>query len=159
VPDVTDDEPTAGGDEPTAGGDEPTAGGDEPMADLARQIAGRKEGEAESVDDVFTAVDVGAVDRDELWADLRNDDEPERITVASSETDEGRDVRTIDKGTCHGCPHLGDPPELHCTHEGTEILSVVDTGRFRVADCPVVVEEADLGFDAGESEHGVDAED
>lgn len=58
----------------------------------------------------------------------------------------GREVRTIPKATCHGCPHFGDPPELACTHEGTDILAMVDSDHFRVADCPMVVDgEEDIG--------------
>ncbi|WP_238398208.1 hypothetical protein [Halorussus salinus] len=58
----------------------------------------------------------------------------------------GRDVRTIPKTTCHGCPHFGEPPELACTHEGTDILAMVDSDHFRVADCPMVVDgEEDIG--------------
>ena len=56
------------------------------------------------------------------------------------------DVRTIPKETCHSCPHFGDPPELHCTHEGTDILAMTDADHFRVADCPIVVDgEEDIG--------------
>ena len=58
----------------------------------------------------------------------------------------GRDVRTIPKATCHGCPHFGDPPELACTNGGTDILAMVDSDHFRVADCPMVVDgEEDIG--------------
>ena len=39
---------------------------------------------------------------------------------------------------CQSCPYLDDPPELACTHEGTEIVEVVDSERFRVRDCPMV---------------------
>lgn len=68
----------------------------------------------------------------------------------------GRDVRTISKATCHGCPHFGTPPELACTHEGTDILAMVDSDHFRVADCPMVVDdEEDIGSitdEGGESD-------
>jgi len=39
---------------------------------------------------------------------------------------------------CQSCPYLDDPPELVCTHEGTEIVEVVDSERFRVRNCPMV---------------------
>lgn len=64
------------------------------------------------------------------------------------------DVRTIPKETCHGCPHLGDPPELACTHEGTEILAMPDTDHFRVADCPIVTDDEDLDIDIGPDDDG-----
>ncbi|WP_327051301.1 hypothetical protein [Halomicrococcus gelatinilyticus] len=152
--DVNDDEPTTDGDGTTPSGepaaDEEPATGDEPMADLVSEIEERRDRADASVDDAFTAVDVGEVDRDELWADLRGDDGTDRVSVRAAEDDADRDVHTVDKATCHGCPHLDDPPELRCTHEGTEILAVEDTEHFRVADCPVVAEETDLGFDADE---------
>ena len=151
---MSDDEPTTDGDGTTAGGepaaDEEPATDDEPMADLVREVEERRGRADASVDDAFTAVDVGEVDRDELWADLRDDDETDRVSVRAAEVDVDRDVNTVDKATCHGCPYLGDPPELHCTHEGTEILAVEDTEHFRVADCPVVAEETDLGLDTDE---------
>ncbi|UPW01141.1 hypothetical protein M0R88_03325 [Halorussus gelatinilyticus] len=75
----------------------------------------------------------------------------------------GRDVRTIPKTTCHGCPHFGDPPELHCTHESTDILAMVDSERFRVADCPIVVDgEEDIGsiaVEGGDAGGGGDVSD
>jgi len=62
--------------------------------------------------------------------------------------DPDRDVRTIPKDTCHSCPHFGEPPELACTHEGTDILAMPDSEHFRVADCPMVVDEESIdGFD------------
>ena len=39
---------------------------------------------------------------------------------------------------CQSCPHFGDPPALSCTHEGTDIVAVVDGERFRVRNCPMV---------------------
>jgi hypothetical protein len=56
-----------------------------------------------------------------------------------------RDLRTIPKNTCHGCPNFADPPELACTHEGTEIAAMVDADHFRVVDCPMVDDEEDIG--------------
>lgn len=124
---------------------------EEPLADLAAEVDDRRNRERDAEDDAFARVDVAAVDREELWADLRA--EPTSDGSASGQsTDDGRDVRTVDKGTCHGCPHLGDPPALRCTRDGTDILSVVDSGRFRVANCPVVVEEPELDLDATESD-------
>lgn len=39
---------------------------------------------------------------------------------------------------CQSCPYLDAPPELACTHEGTEIVEVVDNERFRVRNCPMI---------------------
>ncbi|RBI61546.1 hypothetical protein DMJ13_12620 [halophilic archaeon] len=123
---------------------------EEPLADLAAEVDRRRDREREADDDAFTEVDVAAVDREKLWADLRGETAPGRTAAGEAEDDDARDVRTVDKSICHGCPHFGDPPALRCTHDGTDILSVVDSGRFRVADCPVVVEESELDLDATE---------
>ncbi|NEU55815.1 hypothetical protein FXF75_03225 [Halorussus sp. MSC15.2] len=110
----------------------------------------RREGTDET--DAFESVEVGALDGEELWDRLaEGETDGPAVAVPSDAADpaepaDDRDVRTIPKATCHGCPHFGDPPELACTHDGTEILAMPDTEHFRVADCPMVVEgEEDIG--------------
>ncbi|MFC4447654.1 hypothetical protein [Halorussus aquaticus] len=136
---------------------------DGPLADVAAEVdERRREGTDEA--DAFESVEVGALDGEELWdrlAEAEDDADGPTVTVASDAADPtepaaDRDVRTIPKATCHGCPHFGDPPELACTHEGTEILAMPDTDHFRVADCPVVVEgEEDIGdITAGNADGG-----
>jgi len=123
-------------------------GRDEPLSDLASDIEERRNRKSERVDDAFEEVDVGDVDTDELWADLLNEDGGELVVSVPREAGwDDRDVRTIPKTTCHGCPHVGDPPNLQCTHEGTDILSMPDVEHFRVADCPMVADEDDLHVD------------
>ncbi|WP_049969900.1 hypothetical protein [Haladaptatus cibarius] len=119
---------------------------DEPLSDLAERVEsrrnrnpGRDRGE---LDDAFTQESVGDVDVGDIWADLEAEDSGELVVSASQEeSEDDRDVRTIPKSTCHGCPNFGDPPSVHCTHEGTNVLTMVDTEQFRVADCPMVVDE------------------
>ncbi|MFW6321226.1 MAG: hypothetical protein ACOC0Z_05195 [Halohasta sp.] len=41
---------------------------------------------------------------------------------------------------CQQCPYFTAPPEVRCTHDGTAIIEVLEDGRFRVSDCPVVTE-------------------
>lgn len=56
--------------------------------------------------------------------------------------DGGEDERVIDKREyCQRCRHFADPPDAVCTRGGTEIVEVVDSGRFRVRNCPVVAGE------------------
>ncbi|WP_436923481.1 hypothetical protein [Halosimplex amylolyticum] len=45
---------------------------------------------------------------------------------------------------CEGCEHFSPPPDVTCSHEGTEILAFVDVDSVRVANCPVVAERRDL---------------
>ncbi len=123
-------------------------GRDEPLSDLVSDIEERRNRKSERVDDVFEEVNVGDVDTDDLWADLLNEDSGELVVSAPREAGrDDRDVRTIPKTTCQGCPHVGDPPNLRCTHEGTDILSMPDVDHFRVADCPMVADEDDLHVD------------
>ena len=119
----------------------------EPLADLAAEVESRQGASGttlnrEEFDDTFTEIDVESVDVDDLWADLMAEDSGELVVAAPrEESEDDRDVRTIPKTTCHGCPYFAEPPAVHCTHERTDILSMVDTERFRVADCPMVVDE------------------
>ncbi|WP_458205711.1 hypothetical protein [Haladaptatus sp. NG-SE-30] len=123
-----------------------TTGRAEPLADLAAEVETRRSYEKESIDDSFVEVevDVDDIDADDLWDDLLAEDSGELVVTAPrEESEDDRDVRTIPKSTCHGCPHFGEPPTLHCTHDGTDILALDDMEHFRVADFPMVVDEVD----------------
>ncbi|MCG1003913.1 MULTISPECIES: hypothetical protein [Halobacterium] len=121
----------------------------EPLADLREDIERSREADAETDDDfedLFTDVDVGSVDEDEVWKDLSESaDEPvaDAAGVAASVDVDGmeevdRDVTVVQKRLCQGCQHFSDPPETACRHDGTTIEAEVDTDHFRVVDCPVV---------------------
>jgi hypothetical protein len=140
-----------------------------PLADVASKVDERRRKTGDGAD-AFESVDVGELDGEKLWEQLAEGGDEPPISVAPEATDgatesatepaDDRDVRTIPKETCHGCPHFGDPPELACTHEGTSILAMPDTDHFRVADCPIVVEgEEDIGGIGVESDESAgDAE-
>ncbi|WP_232686192.1 hypothetical protein [Halobacterium zhouii] len=152
-----DPEDADGGDaggEDAGGGDattsEPTR--DAPLSDLRRDVEERRRrDDGDDAADLFTDVDVGEIDEDELWEQLESSGDDPLYTTEESEG--GREVSVVNKRLCHECPHFADPPELSCTHEGTEIDAEVDTERFRVLDCPMVdrPEHADA---AGLSEDG-----
>ncbi|MFC3958613.1 hypothetical protein [Halovivax cerinus] len=102
-------------------------------------------GVTESVDDdrafeeLFEAVPVNELDSDRLWERLADDEAGPAVDLAD------REIREIDKHRyCHQCEHFTDPPTLGCEHDGTSILELVDVETFRVANCPVVVEEEAL---------------
>jgi hypothetical protein len=126
-----------------------------PLADAASEVdeRRRKRREAKDGGDAFESMAVGELDGERLWEQLAEGDEDFAVSVASEATDpaaespvDNRDVVTIPKETCHGCPHFGDPPELACTHEGTSIVAMPDSDHFRVADCPIPVDgEEDVG--------------
>ncbi|QDX40616.1 hypothetical protein [Salarchaeum sp. JOR-1] len=124
-----------------------------PLSDLATGVRER-ESERESdgeFDDLFSEVDVGELDGEQAWRDLLAEAEGEPLAIGQQvESEEDRDVRVIENRTCHNCQYFGEPPELHCTHEGTEIRRVVDTDHYEVVDCPMVVDEEE--FDLPDTE-------
>ena len=142
---------------PAGGDDRPPREG--PLADVASEVDERRR-RTTGTDDPFESVKVGEIDGEKLWERLAEGDDRTVVTVPAEETDgevsDSRDVRTIPKTTCHGCPYFGEPPELTCTHEGTDILEMPDSEHFRVADCPMVVEEEELGALDAESGDGTE---
>ncbi|MCD2204759.1 hypothetical protein [Halobacterium sp. KA-6] len=121
----------------------------EPLADLREDVERSREAETDDeFEELFTDVDVGSVDEEEVWEQLSESaDEPvaDAVGVAESTSVEAgasgeldRDVRVVEKRLCQGCEHFSDPPETACTHDGTTIEAEVDTDHFRVVNCPVV---------------------
>ncbi|MFB6197800.1 MAG: hypothetical protein ABEI52_05950, partial [Halobacteriaceae archaeon] len=118
---------------------------DAPMEDLARRVAER--GDAPESGGEFEAVETAEIDTEDVWADLEAGTSDEPITTGERvEGAEAGDVRIIPKRTCHTCPYFGEPPDLHCNHEGTEIIEVVNSEEYKVSDCPMVIDAEDLEF-------------
>ena len=109
--------------------------------------------------DPFDRMDVEAIDEEAVWESLEADDgEP----IDASATDAGveaervkrddpgaeRPEHVVEKGAyCQRCRFLSAPPEVRCTHDGTEIVEVVDSERFRVRGCPMVARGGALARD------------
>lgn len=121
-------------DEPGAPGE----GRDGPLGDLAADIDGRRERKTTTDEELFDEVDVGELDADELWAQVETDGP----TVEPRGEREIRDVQK--RKYCSQCPYFADPPDVGCSHEGTDIIEQVDMEHFKVADCPVVLEDERL---------------
>ncbi|RYJ14400.1 hypothetical protein ELS19_10840 [Halogeometricum borinquense] len=128
---------------------------DVPLSDLARRVARRRKdaddsdrADSDDTKSLFESMDVEEIDSDTLWAGLV-EDESATISVgargaAESIDDElpGYEDYIVPKSEfCHHCPYFADPPELACTHDGTEIVEVVEMDRFRVRDCPMVEDD------------------
>ena len=123
--------------------------------------------EPPDADEVFDEMDVSDVDGEALWEELASggsatdanaaaepaatepsvDQSADRPVgeqpVGGQPTGAGGDTEEtlVDKRQyCQQCPYFTEPPEVGCTHPGTEIVEVVEDGRFRVRDCPVVTE-------------------
>lgn len=149
----TDDPPNAPGStnaaEPGPAPDRAEASGgvdpDAPLGDIADRARRSHDADAGGdVIDAFSEVEVGDdVDVDALWSELEADDLQE--TVAEPRGSAERDVRVVDKRDyCMGCQYFSAPPDVRCTSERGEILEMVDTDHFEVADCPILRGEEEL---------------
>lgn len=125
---------------------------------------------APDADEVFDEIGVDEIDGEALWDELADteaeasafDSEEPTETAEPTDTDEPFDspsppdeaaslgsvdgdsteTATVDKRSyCQQCPFFTDPPEVGCTHEGTEIIEVLEDGQFRVRNCPVVTDD------------------
>lgn len=113
-------------------------------------------------EDPFESVAVDEIDTDELWASLESEgagagtgaeaddgnaaaEQPEVGAGGAAERVERDDpeARRVDhlvpkRAYCQRCRYLAAPPEVRCTHDGTEIVEVADADHVRVRGCPMV---------------------
>lgn len=116
----------------------PVTGGN-PFADIEGASAGR-EGDPFDGESAFAGVD--GEDADGVWE--RMDDTDDEVTAVP-----GRHYVEVSKHSyCERCEHFSPPPNVGCTHDGTEILEFTDMETVRVIDCPVVEEREALEDDA-----------
>lgn len=142
-------------------GDEDAASRD-PFADLERDAGGGAVDDAGDVtigsasdgddEDPFEAMDVEDIEEEEVWESLEEEEEGTETTdqpgvgsgseaerVERDDPHAERPDHVVEKTSyCQRCRFLSDPPDLQCTHEGTDIVEVVDSERFRVRGCPMV---------------------
>lgn len=125
-----------------------------PLSGLRADIEERRkerESEAPAVEDVFEkTAEEPMLDGEQIWEDLLESQDAEAAPFALGEAVEGEaaDVRVIESRICHSCKWFGEPPELHCTHDGTTIRRMVDMDHYEVEECPVVKNRSDLHGDA-----------
>ncbi|MFP4217315.1 MAG: hypothetical protein ACLFR6_00480 [Salinarchaeum sp.] len=117
---------------------EPDANDRPPLDELADSVAARDSPEA-AYDDLFEEAETADIDAETVWKQLEAN---EPLADASEVGGEQRIVPKADY--CDSCPYLSDPPEMTCTHEGTEILELVDLDRVAVQNCPIVKENEEL---------------
>jgi len=100
-------------------------------------------------EDPFEQVEVGDIDEEEVWESIDDEgatpDEPSIGAGVDAERVERDDPgakrpdHVVDKGSyCQRCRFFSAPPDVRCTHDGTEVVEVVDSERFRVRGCPMV---------------------
>ena len=124
-----------------SGSDDDSGDPEAPLAGIASSVRDRanRDGETESPspvdEDRFEEHDVTPLDADEIWNRLEDDD------PVGGVSDEPIEERVIEKSAyCERCPFFSTPPDVHCTHDGTTIVELVDVEQFRVTNCPKVRE-------------------
>lgn len=85
-------------------------------------------------DSAFEAVDIDALDDEELWEAIDSDD-----TTATVE--ETRYSEVSKHRFCEQCEFFAEPPASRCTHEEANILEYLDMEHVRVVNCPIVAEQ------------------
>lgn len=107
-----------------------------PLEDLADEVRSDwREDLGEVAEDAFIEVEVDEIDRESIWAEL------EGVAETSFDHTGENEERVIPKRSfCHRCRYFAEPPDMSCTHEGTEIIELVDMDHYRVLDCPIVLE-------------------
>jgi hypothetical protein len=116
--------------------DEPEidTGTDDPFGDVGKRTGDPFE------DDVFEEMDIEELDPDEVWASIA--DAEERGSVSQQAE---RIYAEVSKHRfCEQCEFFSKPPDVACSHEGTEILEFLDQETVRLVDCPVVAERKEL---------------
>ena len=99
--------------------------------DPFEQLATADTEEPVDIDALFAESSV--TDSRSIWNELENG-----ITRPIDNQPETPDISVIPKSSfCQDCPHLTNPPEVRCTHEGTEILGFPDIDHVRVRNCPI----------------------
>ena len=90
-----------------------------------------------SGESAFERVDVDHIDADKVWAEIAADDDSET-------TPDSRYAEVSKHRYCEQCEHFSEPPNAHCTNDGTEIMEFLDMETVRLLDCPVVAEQHEI---------------
>jgi hypothetical protein len=92
------------------------------------------------MEDTFTERGVDKVDTETVWKQLT--DAKSRGSVTEKQD---RTYAKVSKHSyCEQCEYFSDPPDISCSHEGTEIVEFLDVETVRVVDCPVVARRKEL---------------
>ena len=107
-------------------------------------------GDEELAEEAFERMEVGDLDETDVWETLAADEaDAAGAHATGAVAGETAIEQVVDKREyCQRCPHFTEPPEVACTHDGTDILEVLAGDEFRVRGCPMVGEEGPA-FDRG----------
>lgn len=93
------------------------------------------------------------LDSDRLWESIgseRTFDVEGRSPVSA-----GGDHIVPKRWYCERCEFFSEPPDAHCTHDGTSIVEFIGMEYVQVRECPVVAERLALGEYSGDDESPV----
>lgn len=115
------------------------------MSDPDRDPDGRDDPFAElddgddSSEDPFEEMDDEGEPIEDVWETLGEGESAGESTLAPVDGNDRLETDIVDKRSfCQRCRYLSAPPAVECTHDGTEILEIVDSERFRVRGCPMI---------------------
>ncbi len=116
---------------------------DGPLGELASTVstrANRTDKTDAELEELFEQQETASVDPDAVWEQLEADD-----TSEADETPVQTEPRVVEKATyCESCPYFSAPPDMYCTHDGTEIRRLVDFDHVEVVNCPIVKQNDEL---------------
>lgn len=108
----------------------------DPLGDV-----GRREGDPfEEGGSLFEERDTESIDPDAVWQELASADS----RGAKGDAYERTFAEVSKHSYCEQCKYFSGPPEVSCTHEGTDIVEFLDMETVRVVDCPIVAERKEL---------------
>lgn len=129
--------------------------GDEspPLEDLVERIRGYEDsagpagtdyaGESLDEDGLFTEEGSEPIDFEAVWQSIESEWSAGGVSEETKDAD--REHVVPKRWFCEQCEYFSEPPEVHCSHDGTTILEFIGTEDVRVRSCPVVAERITLG--------------
>ena len=130
-----------GGEELDDGQDGGEPQGDAPLSDLAADVAQRRSRAPEDLfERAFSEEPFEDLEADSVWSSIDEDDASEFGAVGEVVEAGERTYVVSKRNFCERCRHFSGPPDVHCTHDGTEIREFVDMDHVRLYDCPIVEE-------------------
>ena len=145
------------GDAFPAAPEDATSGTSEPGDDPMLPDQSTDEDAAADVGEAFEDMAVDDVEADEVWSDVADEEQTPGKTdeTTPEESAVETEVAEVSKHEyCESCEYFSEAPEIHCTHDGTEILDFVDMEHVRLSNCPIVAERR--GLEQGVSKGSTD---
>ena len=122
------------------GGAVDTSTGPEVATDAFADVDQREGDPFEGTRSVFEEMDVESIDPDEVWEGLEGAEGRGSVVEKSDRT-----YAEVSKHSyCEQCEYFSEPPDVTCSHDGTEIVEFLDMDTVRLVDCPVVAERKEL---------------